>query len=231
MRNFYIKIMVALVLAVVMTPVGCGCGIWGSVGVFDTISAQQAAELININAGNADFTVLDVRTPEEYETGHIKNAININYLSDKFTHDVYGKNKAGTYLVYCGIGGRSSQAVELMKALGFIKLYNMSGGINAWKELGYPVEITTPIPTTAPTTTPISPTTTSTTPWVPSDIIVFNHHSGTEISMPVGSRLTVQLEFEPRSYHSWTEEAQVDDDSVIKQTYHNSIHEQIYADG
>lgn len=77
--------------------------------------------------------IIDVRTPQEFASGHLKNAININYRGSDFESllNKLDKNKAS--FVYCFSGGRSAQAAEQMKEMGFKDIYNMKGGILKWK--------------------------------------------------------------------------------------------------
>lgn len=80
-----------------------------------------------------DFIILDVRTPEEFAAGHLKNAININYYDKDFVERVSSLDKRKKVVVYCAVGGRSGQALNKMDALGFQYVLNMKGGYNAWK--------------------------------------------------------------------------------------------------
>jgi rhodanese-related sulfurtransferase len=80
-----------------------------------------------------DFIILDVRTPEEFAAGHLKNAININYYDKDFVERVSSLDKRKKVVVYCAVGGRSGQALTKMDALGFQYVLNMKGGYNAWK--------------------------------------------------------------------------------------------------
>ena len=78
--------------------------------------------------------ILDVRTPGEYTSGHIKNTLLANW-NDKAEFDrrisFIDKNKP--VYVYCLAGGRSAAAAEKMRAMGFENVYELQGGINAWK--------------------------------------------------------------------------------------------------
>lgn len=86
------------------------------------------------------FVLLDVRTPEEFDSGHLKGATNINFYNETFQSDIDEFDKRKKYLVYCRSGGRSRQAMFLMRDLGFEEVYNLSGGIISWNEHGYSVE-------------------------------------------------------------------------------------------
>jgi phage shock protein E len=77
--------------------------------------------------------VIDVRTPDEYKEGHIKNAINYNVLdSVAFGKQINTLNKNKIYLLYCKSGIRSGKALVMMQQKGFKHLYHLSGGISGW---------------------------------------------------------------------------------------------------
>ncbi len=104
---------------------------------FERISPKDAYEWIK---KDKDVVVLDVRTYEEYKNdGHIKGAILIplNQLKDKI--DELKQYKDKKIIVYCRSGNRSVMASRILSNLGF-KVFNMDGGINAWKEEGLPIE-------------------------------------------------------------------------------------------
>lgn len=102
------------------------------------VSAQEAHTLMQEKADDPNFKILDVRTPDEYNSGHVERAINIDYNSDTFRDMVSALDKAGEYLVYCRSGNRSSGAVKIMEELGFAMIYHMNGGIIEWSAEGLP---------------------------------------------------------------------------------------------
>tara|TARA_Y100000389_G_scaffold194216_1_gene223929 strand:- start:569 stop:880 length:312 start_codon:yes stop_codon:yes gene_type:complete len=78
--------------------------------------------------------VLDVRTPEEFEEGFIRNSVNLNIYDSQFFFDEIKKLKKESCIhVYCKSGARSFQACELMKQFGFQNVFNLEGGILEWK--------------------------------------------------------------------------------------------------
>ena len=78
--------------------------------------------------------VLDVRTEEEFESGYIPNAINIDIqMGNIFIDEINTLDKNKSYYVYCRSGARSAQAVQLMRDLGFNETYNLLGGILEWE--------------------------------------------------------------------------------------------------
>ena len=108
--------------------------------VSENITVMEAFEMINDNLENPSFVILDVRTPEEYNSGHLENSVLIDYRSDTFKEEINGLDKNNTYLIYCRTGGRSASALNMMKELGFDNVYNMLGGITLWEKETYPIE-------------------------------------------------------------------------------------------
>lgn len=101
--------------------------------VLKNVSPQESATLIAANAENPYFKILDVRTPAEFVTGHLKAAKMLDFYSDSFLQALNKLDQNQTYLIYCRSGRRSGQTLNLMKALGFKKVYNMSGGFLRWQ--------------------------------------------------------------------------------------------------
>ncbi len=99
------------------------------------ISAQEAHQLIS---QSPQLVILDVRTPEEYDAGHIEEAQNIDFNGDAFDDQIKTLDPNSNYLVYCAVGGRSAQSIEKMKAAGFQHVYDMQGGISAWEAASLP---------------------------------------------------------------------------------------------
>jgi rhodanese-related sulfurtransferase len=82
--------------------------------------------------------LIDVRTPEEFANGHLKNAININYYDPSFMKQMGTLSKDKTIYVYCRSGGRSGKATQELTQAGY-KVVDMAGGITAWENNGLPV--------------------------------------------------------------------------------------------
>ena len=106
---------------------------------FRDIGAPEGFELIQRNQGNTDFIIIDIRTPQEFNEGHIENAVNIDFYSEIFKEDLDKLDKNKTYLIYCRSGNRSGRAMPIMKELGFNEVYNLSVGIKEWIAEGLPV--------------------------------------------------------------------------------------------
>jgi rhodanese-related sulfurtransferase len=103
------------------------------------VTVDKAYDLIRENAGNPDFIIIDVRTQEEYNSGYIKGAINIDFYSEDFRTELDALDRDKVYLIYCHTARRSSGARDMMAELGFKEVYNMSGGIVVWETQGRPV--------------------------------------------------------------------------------------------
>jgi thioredoxin len=85
--------------------------------------------------------ILDVRTPGEYASGHIKNTLLANWNDTKeFERRIAFVDKKKPVYVYCLAGGRSAAAAEKMRGLGYENVYELKGGMNAWKAANKPVE-------------------------------------------------------------------------------------------
>jgi len=98
----------------------------------------------HLNDGNAQ--ILDVRTSDEYQAGHIKNAMLANWIDkDEFTERVKYLDKNKPVLVYCASGGRSSQAANWLAGNGFTKVENLKGGFNEWKSEKKPFDAPTTV--------------------------------------------------------------------------------------
>ena len=84
----------------------------------------------------ADKTVqlVDVRTPEEVAQGYIDGALNLNFNAEDFQQNVEKLDKSRPVLLYCAAGGRSARAGELLKKLGFQIVFDLQGGMNAWRK-------------------------------------------------------------------------------------------------
>lgn len=108
-----------IVFLAIFLLVGCT-----GVGTYQDVSVEEAKELIT----SGEVKVLDVRTDEEFSTGHIPGAqfIPLKVLDGKLSE----LDKNIKYLVVCRSGNRSAQASALLSENGFKNIYNMTGGMN-----------------------------------------------------------------------------------------------------
>jgi len=101
------------------------------------IQTVSSSEFVNLLADNSNGELLDVRTQEEYDSGHIKGAINIDFRGPDFISKIGELDKSKTYFVYCRSGNRSASAVEIMKENGFNNIVELEGGIVSAPQLLY----------------------------------------------------------------------------------------------
>jgi rhodanese-related sulfurtransferase len=106
---------------------------------FTDVTVDQAREIMQRKAGQTDFLLLDVRTPEEFGEGHLTGAVSMNVLAPDFAARVAALDRGKTYLVYCRTGNRSTRAIQAMERLGFRLVYHMVEGIVGWQKKGYPL--------------------------------------------------------------------------------------------
>lgn len=131
---------IILTLLLIATFVyGCTSQTGAAIQILEDVGAQEAFELIQRNQGNPDFMIIDIRTPEEFDEGHIEDAVNIDFYSETFKKDLDKLDKGKTYFIYCRSGNRSGRAMPVMKELGFKEVYNLSVGIKEWLAEGLPV--------------------------------------------------------------------------------------------
>ena len=103
--------------------------------VIEDVNAEKFHQLIE----KGDGIIIDVRTTQEFSSGHIIDATNIDYYSKDFVDKLNFVRKDVPIYVYCRSGGRSSSAANKMEKLGFTKVYNMLGGIGSWKSVEYEI--------------------------------------------------------------------------------------------
>jgi rhodanese-related sulfurtransferase len=94
-----------------------------------SISAVEAKELIAQKSHAGDFCILDVRTKNEFLSGAIPGAINLDFYAPDFSQKLDALDKDKIYLIYCRSGNRSKSALSIMKQLGFGYVYELDEGI------------------------------------------------------------------------------------------------------
>ncbi|MFH7018096.1 thioredoxin domain-containing protein [Flavobacterium sp. FlaQc-47] len=107
---------------------------------FESIAPKEFAEKIKTTENPQ---ILDVRTPDEFESEHIDNAKNVNWNSEDFASKAASYNKSKPIYVYCLSGGRSKKAAAKLTELGFTTVYELEGGIMNWNEEGFGKPTTT----------------------------------------------------------------------------------------
>lgn len=121
------KKLLAVLIASAFILTACGSG-----GSVTNLNVEDFAA----KAADPSVVVLDVRTSDEFLSGHLARAENIDYNAGNFQNDIQGLDKTRTYLVYCRSGHRSGLATEIMAKQGFTHVFNLNGGIIDWTAAG-----------------------------------------------------------------------------------------------
>jgi len=109
-------------------------------------SSTGSATTVNLNVSEfsqkitePDVIILDVRTPEEFASGHIEGALNIDFNGGDFANEITRLNPSENYAIYCRSGSRSGQAASIMHKAGFHDVSNLNGGVIDWTDAGLPL--------------------------------------------------------------------------------------------
>lgn len=109
-------------------------------------SSTGSATTVNLNVSEfsqkitePDVIIVDVRTPEEFASGHIEGALNIDFNSGNFANEITRLNPSENYAIYCRSGSRSGQAASIMHKAGFHDVSNLNGGVIDWTNAGLPL--------------------------------------------------------------------------------------------
>tara|TARA_B100001059_G_scaffold139928_1_gene140070 strand:+ start:1017 stop:1406 length:390 start_codon:yes stop_codon:yes gene_type:complete len=103
---------------------------------FKNISSNELEVLINEN----DVKLIDVRRPSEFNSGHIENAINIDYYGGNFSKIFDNLDKSQAIVLYCKSGRRSSKSAVKLVEKGFNNVYNLNGGFEVWAFKGKDIQ-------------------------------------------------------------------------------------------
>lgn len=100
------------------------------------VSAAQAKA--DLDAGKK-FILLDVRSKEEFDAGHLPNAMNVSRGLLEFKIGKAIPDKNANIILYCRTGARSALATRVLNEMGYVNAKNMAGAFKAWGTAGYPV--------------------------------------------------------------------------------------------
>ena len=102
-----------------------------------SITNVTADEIYKMLSSNKDYFILDVRSKEEFDSGHIEGAylIPVSELENRLAELPQDK----PIIVHCMSGSRSTSAANILLEKGFKEIFNMTGGITEWQSKGFPV--------------------------------------------------------------------------------------------
>ncbi len=98
-------------------------------------SAAEFKEAITSKKGQ----LIDIRTPNEYNSGHIKGAILVDFYSPAYKTSLDKLDKTKPVYMYCRSGNRSGKSIGLLEELGFKQVVNLQYGIVDWLRAGFPL--------------------------------------------------------------------------------------------
>lgn len=127
------KLLLLAGLMIALMSYSCKSALKDGIELVTPEEMRELAQLENIQ-------LVDVRTPEEYKEAFIEGFQNIDYLSDSFSTDVEKLDKTKPVIVYCKSGRRSANCAEELREKGFVKVYDLDGGITQWKYEGFDVK-------------------------------------------------------------------------------------------
>ena len=108
----------------------CSCQIFESTEI-SVISDAQFPEI-----QDTDYIIVDVRTAEEYESGHIQDAVNFDFYSESFQNDILTLDKSSSIILYCRTQNRSTKTANYLKENGYKEITVLEGGITSWVKNG-----------------------------------------------------------------------------------------------
>ena len=85
---------------------------------------------------DTDYILVDVRTAEEYESGHIQDAVNFDFYSESFQNDILTLDKSSSIILYCRTQNRSTKTANYLKESGYNEITVIAGGITSWVKNG-----------------------------------------------------------------------------------------------
>ncbi len=128
MRKF---IIILFVLTLIITFTGCSSMNKSNTNTKDIIYMKISAKEAKTIIDSEDVIILDVRTEEEFNIGHIENAVLLPVTDIKSKAEEVLTDKDAKILVYCRSGNRSATAAKDLIAMGYTNIIDF-GGINSW---------------------------------------------------------------------------------------------------
>jgi len=106
---------------------------------YGLVSPGQAARVIAELEGTDGFVLLDIRTEAEVAASHLSGAETLDFYDPSFGDEIASMDRETTFLLYCRTGNRTGQASDILRDLGFARVYDLKGGLSAWTAGGFPV--------------------------------------------------------------------------------------------
>ena len=104
--------------------------------VFESTEINIISDAQYIEIQDTDYILVDVRTLEEYESGHIQDAVNFDFYSESFQNDILSLDNSVPIVLYCRTQNRSTKTANYLKENGYKEITVIAGGITSWVKNG-----------------------------------------------------------------------------------------------
>ena len=110
------------------------------------INKSEVVLISNLDEIGLDYKdrfIIDVRSQDEYDLGHIPNALNFDFYSETFWDTILTLQKDKSIILYCRTNNRSTKTAKFMQENGFMDISVIKGGITEWVKNGKDINYTT----------------------------------------------------------------------------------------
>ena len=104
--------------------------------IFDSSEINVISDAQFTEIQDSDYILVDVRTAEEYESGHIQDAVNFDFYSESFQNDILTLDKSSSIILYCRTQNRSTKTANYLKENRYKEITILEGGITSWVKNG-----------------------------------------------------------------------------------------------
>ena len=111
--------------------------------LINTTEISMISESDFVEIQDSDYILIDVRTKDEFDLGHIDSAINLDFYSDTFQNEILSLPKNEKIVLYCRTNNRSTKTANILKENGFKEISVLEGGITDWVKKGNDINYTT----------------------------------------------------------------------------------------
>ena len=104
--------------------------------IFESTEISVISDVQFTEIQDTDYILVDVRTANEYESGHIQDAVNFDFYSESFQNDILTLDKNTSIVLYCRTQNRSTKTANYLKENGYKEITVLEGGITSWVKNG-----------------------------------------------------------------------------------------------
>ena len=104
--------------------------------IFESKEINEISDAQFTEIQDSDYILVDVRTIEEYESGHIQDAVNFDFYSESFQKEILSLDKSSSIILYCRTQNRSTKTANYLKENGYKEITVLVGGITSWVKNG-----------------------------------------------------------------------------------------------